>query len=81
MKRIIHRFNARYLDDIYGVKAAIKNDVVSCMQTKYQVGLIYQHNIKVIMEDKLANDEDFRNDFMRGFIVQFTIPTEGNNGE
>ncbi len=78
----IQIFNVRYRDDIYGVKAIIKNDVATCVQIKYQVAVIYEHQIKGIMETKLANDAVFRKDFLHGFIVHIDIPQEGiNNGE
>ncbi len=72
----IQMFNVRYLDDLYGVKAVVKNGEASCVLTKYRIALKYEHQLKGMMEIKLANDENFRNDFLRGFIVHFNISQE-----
>ncbi len=73
----IQMFNVRYRDDLYGVKSVIKNNVCSCIMIKYQVGsAVYQNVLKGAIEYKLANDEDFRNEFLRGFIVHFNISQE-----
>ena len=71
MKRIIHRFNARYLDDIYGVLALELNEYYLCVIDKYQVALIYRNGLKGDFEKKLTSDKDFCKDFLQGNPVRF----------
>ncbi len=70
MKRITHRFNARYLDDIYGVLALELNEYYLCVMDKYQVALIYRNGLKDDFEKKLESDIDFCNDFLNGNPVR-----------
>lgn len=70
MKRIIHRFNARYLDDIYGVLALELNEYYLCIMNKYQIALIYKNGLKGNFENKLKADEYFRNIFLNGDPVR-----------
>lgn len=70
MKKIIHRFNARYLDDIFGVLALELNEYYLCVMNKYQVALIYRNGLKGNFENKLKSDKDFCNDFLHGNPVR-----------
>ena len=70
MKRIVHRFNARYLDDIYGVLALELNEYYLCVIDKYQVASIYSNGLKSNFENKLKSDKDFCKDFISGNPVR-----------
>ena len=70
MKKIIHKFNARYLDDIYGVLALEMSEYYLCILDKYHVALIYRNGLKSVFENKLKSDEDFCKEFMQGNPVR-----------
>ena len=70
MKRITHRFNARYRDDIYGVFALELSEYYLCKIDKYHVALIYRNGLKDDFEDKLESDIDFCHDFLHGNPVR-----------
>ncbi len=70
MKKQIHTLNARYLDDIYGVIAVEHDGYYLCIRVQYHVGLMFQHSIKGMIEEKLSNDKVFRKGFMQGDPVR-----------
>ena len=66
MTETIHKFNARYRDDIYGVLALELNEYYLCVINKYHVALIYRNGLKDDFENKLKSDKDFCNEFLQG---------------
>ena len=70
MGKIIHKFNARYRDDMYGVLALEMSEYYLCILDKYHVALIYRNGLKDDLEKKLGSDKDFRNDFLHGNPVR-----------
>jgi len=70
MTETIHKFNARYRDDIYGVLALELNEYYLCIINKYHVALIYRNGLKDDFENKLKSDELFCNDFLNGSPVR-----------
>ena len=70
MRKIIHRFNARYLDDIYGVLALEFDECYLFIIDKYHVALIYRNGLKDDFENKLKSDKDFCNNFLHGNPVR-----------
>ena len=70
MTETIHKFNARYRDDIYGVLALELNEYYLCVMDKYHVALIYRNGLKDDFEKNLESDKDFCNDFLNGNPVR-----------
>ncbi len=70
MGKIIHKFNARYRDDMYGVLALEMSEYYLCILDKYHVALIYRNGLKGDFENKLKLDKDFCKDFINGNPVR-----------
>ena len=76
MKTQSYTFNAKYLDDIYGVEAFCSGDTYFCKRAKYKVGQIYQPKIKKTLEKELLFDSVFCQRFLAGEVVLLKIKSE-----